>query len=58
MSAAARRRVLLADHTTVGAVQLARFGDLADVDVSVSDTGLDPEVAAAVEAAGPKVVRA
>ena len=58
MVAAAPWRVLLADHTKVGAVQLTRFGDLADVDVFVSDTGLDADVAAELEATGPKVVRA
>jgi DeoR family fructose operon transcriptional repressor len=58
MLAAARRRVLLADHTKVGSTQLARFGEVADLDVLITDTGLDERVAAELEAAGPRVVRA
>jgi DeoR family transcriptional regulator, fructose operon transcriptional repressor len=58
MLRAARRRVLLADHTKVGPVQLARFGAVADLDVLVTDTGLDERTAVELEAAGPKVVRA
>lgn len=58
MIAAARRTVVLADHTKVGNDVFARFGDLTDVDVVISDTGLDAETAAELEAAGPRVVRA
>jgi len=55
---AARRRVVLADHTKVGSDHFATFGQLEDVDVVITDTGLDEESAAELEAAGPKVVRA
>jgi len=58
MIAAARRVVLLADHTKAGADHLARFGDLADVDTFITDTGLDERTAAELESAGPRVVRA
>jgi DeoR family fructose operon transcriptional repressor len=58
MIAAARRTVVLADHTTFQADAAAHFGDLADVDVLISDSALDPGLAAAVEGAGPQVVRA
>lgn len=58
MIAAARRVVVLADHTKVGADCLARFGSLADVDVFITDSGLDTERAAELAAAGPRVVRA
>lgn len=58
MIAAARRVVVLADHTKVGNDCLARFGALSSVDVVISDSGLDEEDAAELEAAGPKVVRA
>ena len=58
MLRAAQRRVLLADHTKIGPAQLARFGEVADLDVLVTDTGLDPRLAAELEAAGPRVVRA
>ncbi|MGH3516638.1 MAG: DeoR/GlpR family DNA-binding transcription regulator [Haloechinothrix sp.] len=58
MIAAARRVVVLADHTKVGNDCLARFGELAGVDVLITDTGLDRQQAAELEAGGPRVVRA
>jgi DeoR family transcriptional regulator, fructose operon transcriptional repressor len=58
MIAAARRVVLLADHTKAGSDHLARFGDLADVDTFITDTGLDERTAAELESHGPRVVRA
>jgi DeoR family fructose operon transcriptional repressor len=58
MIAAARRTVILADHTKIGNDQLARFGRIEDVDVLITDTGLDVETAAELAAAGPRVVRA
>ncbi|MDT9685339.1 DeoR/GlpR family DNA-binding transcription regulator [Streptomyces sp. TRM76323] len=56
--AAARRVVLLADSAKHGQDHFARFGGLADVDLLITDTGLDPQDAAAIEAAGTEVVRA
>jgi len=56
--AAGRRVVVLADHTKVGRHDLARVADLAQIDVLVTDTGLDEETADTLEAAGPRVVRA
>ncbi|MFF1378602.1 DeoR/GlpR family DNA-binding transcription regulator [Streptomyces sp. NPDC058308] len=56
--AAARRVVLLADSAKHGQEHFARFGGLADVDLLITDTGLDPDDAAAIEAAGTEVVRA
>ena len=58
MLAAARKVVVLADHTKVGAAQLARFGDLSEVAILITDSGLDTDAAARLEAAGPTVVRA
>jgi DeoR family fructose operon transcriptional repressor len=58
MIAAARRVVVLADHTKVGERNFARFGDLEDVDVLVTDSGLDADATARLEAAGVEVVRA
>lgn len=58
MIAAARRTVVLADHTKFDSDAFARFGELADVDLIVTDSGLDAETAAEVESAGPRVVRA
>lgn len=58
MMGAARRSILLADHTKVGNDSLARFGSLADIDVLITDAGLDDGAAAAIGLAGPRVVRA
>jgi DeoR family transcriptional regulator, fructose operon transcriptional repressor len=58
MIAAARRVVLLADHTKVGNDYLARFGSLEDVDLLISDSGLDAAVAEELELEGTRVVRA
>lgn len=58
MVAAARRTVLLADHTKVGDVHFAAFAALSDIDVVITDTGLDDRMVAQLRAAGPEVVRA
>ncbi|MGW2564569.1 DeoR/GlpR family DNA-binding transcription regulator [Streptomyces sp. NPDC001514] len=55
--AAARRVVLLADSAKYGEEHFARFADLADVDLLITDSGLSPEDTAAIEAAGTEVVR-
>lgn len=57
MIAAARRSVLLADHTKFGNDYLARFGSLSDLDLIISDTGLDNDLAEDIEAAGVRVAR-
>ncbi|MEV4329827.1 DeoR/GlpR family DNA-binding transcription regulator [Streptomyces sp. NPDC049597] len=56
--AAARRVVLLADSAKHGQEHFARFGGLSDVDLLITDSGLAPKDAAAIEAAGTEVVRA
>ena len=58
MIAAARRSVLLADHTKFGNDYLARFGTLAELDLIISDTSLDDDLAEDIEAAGVRLVRA
>jgi DeoR family fructose operon transcriptional repressor len=58
MVAAARRVVVLADHTKLGNDQFARFADVTDVDVLISDTALDDRAAKAIEQRGPRVVLA
>ncbi|MGW4510991.1 DeoR/GlpR family DNA-binding transcription regulator [Streptomyces sp. NPDC004393] len=55
---AARRVVLLADSSKHGQEHFARFGDLGDVDLLITDSGLSPEDAAAIERGGTEVVRA
>ncbi|SFJ81740.1 DeoR/GlpR family DNA-binding transcription regulator [Cellulomonas sp. KH9] len=56
--AAARRTVVLADHTKVGHVDLAHVVDVADVDTLVTDSDVEPEAVDGIEAAGVRVVRA
>lgn len=58
MLTAARRVVVLADHTKWGNDQFARFGSMEEVDVLVTDNSLDARAARGIERHGPKVVRA
>lgn len=58
MIMAARRVVLLADHTKIGNDYLARFGTLADLDLLITDTGLETDLCLDIEAAGVRVVQA
>lgn len=58
MIASARRTVVLADHTKFHTDHFARFGELADVDVLITDSAVDADLVAEVESAGPKVVQA
>jgi DeoR family fructose operon transcriptional repressor len=53
---AARRVVLLADSAKHGQEHFARFGDMADVDLLITDRGLAPDFVAAIEAAGTDVI--
>ena len=55
---AARRVVVLTDHTKVGNDCFARFGELDEVDTLITDEGVNLEVAADLQAAGPRVVLA
>lgn len=58
MIAAARRTVVVADHTKFGNDHFARFGELDDVDTVITDNGLDSDVADEIAAAGPRLVLA
>ncbi|GAA4094795.1 DeoR/GlpR family DNA-binding transcription regulator [Streptomyces sp. NPDC048491] len=53
---AARRVVLLADSAKHGQEHFARFADMADVDLLITDSGLAPDDIAAIEAAGTDVI--
>src|SRR6478736_5888380 len=55
---AARRTVVLADHTKLGRADFAHVASLEQVDTLVTDSGVMAELADEVEAAGPRVVRA
>jgi DeoR family transcriptional regulator, fructose operon transcriptional repressor len=58
MVRAAQRSVLLADHTKFGNTYLSTFAELGEIDVVISDTGLDLALAADLAATGPEVIRA
>ncbi|WP_129669794.1 DeoR/GlpR family DNA-binding transcription regulator [Phytoactinopolyspora endophytica] len=57
MVASARRSVVLADHTKIGTDHFAHVAPIGDIDTVITDTGLDEETAAEIEAAGPRVLR-
>jgi DeoR family fructose operon transcriptional repressor len=54
----AARTVLLADHSKVGVVSLARYGELDQIDLLVTDTGLPLEDMRELGDAGLRVIRA
>ncbi|MFG2828173.1 DeoR/GlpR family DNA-binding transcription regulator [Streptomyces sp. NPDC048434] len=58
MMASARRVAVLADHTKFSIDHFAHFGHLDEVDVVISDSGLDSALADELAAAGTRVVRA
>jgi DeoR family transcriptional regulator, fructose operon transcriptional repressor len=58
MIAASREVVLLADATKIGDDHLVRYATLDEVDVLITDTEVDDEVAAELASLGPEVVRA
>jgi DeoR family transcriptional regulator, fructose operon transcriptional repressor len=58
MISAARRSVVLADHTKFGNDALMRFGSLEDLATLITDTGLDAELIGGIESTGVRVVRA
>lgn len=53
---AARRVVVLADHTKFGREDFALVAPLATIDTVITDVGLDVELAEDIENAGPRVV--
>jgi DeoR family transcriptional regulator, fructose operon transcriptional repressor len=58
MIASARRVVVLADHTKIGEEYFAKFGDLSDIDLLITDAGLGDVATAKLTHAGLDVVRA
>ncbi len=58
MIAAARRTVLLADHTKIGNDYFAGFGTLDQVDTFITDTGAEPELVDEIATAGPRMILA
>ena len=57
MVSAARRRVVLADHSKVGRMSLCQFAKLDEVDLLITDSGLPDNQLAALEAAGLSMER-
>jgi DeoR family fructose operon transcriptional repressor len=57
MIGAARRTVVLADHSKIGVDRFCRFANLDAVDTIVTDTGLDEVTAGELARHGPRVVR-
>ena len=58
MISAARRVVVLCDHSKIGADDFFRFADLSDVDVLITDTDLDADLAEDLSAAVPSLILA
>ncbi|MGC3999666.1 MAG: DeoR/GlpR family DNA-binding transcription regulator [Anaeromyxobacter sp.] len=52
---AARRRVVLADSTKVGKVALAKYAELHEVDLLITDRGANPEVVRALREKGLEI---
>ncbi|TYB45588.1 DeoR/GlpR family DNA-binding transcription regulator [Actinomadura chibensis] len=52
MYGAARRRILLADHSKVGHVSMLKYADLSDVDLLITDDGVDDRELKKLRAAG------
>lgn len=56
MAGCASRVIVVADSSKIGAAHFARFADLRDVEVLITDGGIDPETLEEIRAAGPEVV--
>jgi DeoR family fructose operon transcriptional repressor len=57
MMAAARRVVMMFDHSKIGNEQLFRFAEIGEVDIIYSDSGMEEATAALLREQGPEVVR-
>mgnify|MGYP001827424227 CR=1 FL=1 len=55
MIRSAKRVVALVDHTKLGHDHFIRFADWSDVDVLVTNTGVDPRIVSEIEATGTTV---
>lgn len=58
MITAARRTVLLSDHTKLGRVAVFKYAEMSAIDVLVTDTGMTTKDVRALEAVGVQVIRA
>jgi DeoR family transcriptional regulator, fructose operon transcriptional repressor len=57
MIAAARRVVMMFDHSKIGNEQLYRFAEIHEVDIIYTDHGVDDATVALLQGQGPEVVR-
>jgi DeoR family fructose operon transcriptional repressor len=55
--AVGERTILLADHSKIGVASLTRYGELDQIDLLITDTGLPEEDAQELEGAGLSVIR-
>jgi DeoR family fructose operon transcriptional repressor len=58
MLSSARRRILLTDHSKFGQVSTCKHADLSDIDLVITDSGIDPQVLIALRAIGVEVEQA
>ena len=58
MLKAARRKVVLVDHTKFGQDHFASFGNISDVDVVITDKAVSENQADELQNLGPMVIRA
>lgn len=58
MVRAARTTVLVSDSSKAGRIHLNRFADFDQIDLVITDSGLDPDIAEDLRTAGPTVVTA
>ena len=58
MIRSARKVVLLVDHTKVGQEYFVRFAEIGELDVLITDSGIDDEAVREIEDSGVEVVRA
>ncbi|ABM10004.1 DeoR/GlpR family DNA-binding transcription regulator [Paenarthrobacter aurescens] len=52
MLSSARRRILLADHSKFGKVSNCKHADLADIDLLITDAGINPEMLESLRSTG------
>lgn len=55
---AAKRKIVVADHTKFTQDHFSKFGDIKDIDLIITDDAVDQGAVAQIETAGIKVVRA
>lgn len=55
---AARRSIVIADHTKIGIDHLVRFGNVHDIDMLITDTAVADDLVAEIEETGVRVVLA